>query len=141
MNVLRYWNNIFDKWKFFQLVSPHLHRNNVTKRGMQILSDISLNVFWVLIYHFICIFGIIFWNNHRDYLISCTYLLEIPFFLAEAQFEGVFDYKEYELYPLGTKTIVHEEPSRRSMWVQHCLGGQRVGGENKHCRCCKICMS
>ena len=97
----------------FQLVPPHLHRQNAAKRAIQTFKnhfiarivsthkDFPLHLWFCLLPQ-----AIITLNLIRPFRIN-------PTLSAHAQLHGQFDFNATPFEPPGTKVIVHQKPKTR----------------------------
>ena len=121
--------------KKFQLVPPHIHQRNSTKRAIQTFKD-----------HFIACLA----STHKDFPLHlwCRLLphacLTInllrqsrlnPKLSGYAQLHGQFNYDATPLDPPGTKVVVHEKLTTRKTWAVKGQQGWHLGPSMEHCRC------
>jgi restriction endonuclease len=96
----------------FQLVDPHVHRQNATEQAIQTFK-----------HHFVAIlcatekqFPLHLWDRLISQAVLTLNLLrksrKNPKLLAHAQLQGQFDYNATPLSPPGTKVTIHENPDQ-----------------------------
>ena len=121
-----------DKKVAFQLVPPHLHRNNSTERAISTFKD-----------HFIAglssvdpSFPMHLWCRLIPQATTTLNLLRAsninPLVSAEAMLNGAFDYNITPLAPPGTKIIAYDTPSTRKTWSPHGMDGWYIGNATEH---------
>jgi hypothetical protein len=100
---------LHSKYIKFQLVPPHIHRQNAAERAVQTFKN-----------HFISMlcstdtqFPIHLWDGLIPHAVITLNLLRQsrinPKLSAHAQLHGIFDYNKTPLAPPGTKVIIHEK--------------------------------
>ena len=119
----------------FQLVPPHLHRPNATKRAIQTykdhlaagLSSCDPNL------------PLHLWDR---LILNATLTLNLlrPSCLnsrlsAEAQLNGAFDYSHTTLAHPGTRVVVYKSPGDRCTWSPHGVECWYLGPAPDHYRC------
>ena len=122
----------------FQLVPPHLHRQNAAERAIQTFKN-----------HFIS--GIV--STHKDFPLRlwCLLLPQAivtlnllrpsrinPTLSAHAKLHGLFDLNATPFAPPGTKVIVHLKPTIRKSWAPRGQDGWYIDRAKDHYRCYKI---
>ena len=125
----------------FQLVPPHLHRNNQAERAIgtyknHLIAGLAsldpnypMHLWCRLIPH-----SLVTLNLLRPSRIN-------PMLSAEASLNGAFDYNSTPLAPPGTKVIVYETPDVRKTWDPHGVDGWYIGSAPKHYRCHRTYIS
>jgi hypothetical protein len=107
----------------FQLVPPHVHRQNAAERAIQTFK----NHFVAMLFSTDKQFPIHLWDRLIPQAVITLNLLRQsrlnPKLSAHAQLHGLFDYNKTPLAPPGTKVIIHEKPDRRGSWSLHGLKG------------------
>ena len=61
-----------------------------------------------------------------------------PRLSAYAQLEGAFDFNKTPLAPVGTKVIIHENPTSRPPWLPHGVDGWYLGPAMEHYCCYRV---
>ena len=122
----------------FQLVPPHLHRQNAAERAIQTFKN-----------HFIA--GIV--STHKDFPLHlwCRILPQAivtlnllrpsrinPTLSAHAQIHGQFNFNATPFAPPGTKVIVHQKPTIRKSWAPQGKYGCYIDQSKHHYRCYEI---
>ena len=116
----------------YQLVPPHLHRNNSAERAIQMFKD-----------HLIAglssvnpSFPMHLWCRLIPQATTTLNLLRPssinPRISAEAILNGTFDYNATPLAPPGTKIIAYETPNTIKTWALHGLDGWYIGNVEDH---------
>ena len=122
----------------FQLVPPHLRRQNAVKRAIQTWKN-----------HFIAgltsvhpNFHLHLWCRmiqHANITLDLLRSSRInPKLSAYAQLHGAFDYNATPFVPPGTKIIIHEKPAIRGSWAPRGLDGWYIGPAMEHYRCHQV---
>ena len=116
----------------FQLVPPHLHRQNATERAIQtfknhIISgmvsthkDFPLHLWCRLLPQ-----AIVTLNLLRPYRIN-------PSLSSHVQLHGLFDFNATPFAPPGTKVIVHIKPTIRKSWASRGQDGWYIDRAKDH---------
>jgi hypothetical protein len=118
----------------FQLVPPHVHRQNAAERAIQMFKN-----------HFVAMlcstdtqFPIHLWDRFIPRAVITLNLLHQsqinPKLWAHAQLHGILDYNKTPLAPSGTKVIRHKKPDHRGSWAPHGLNGWYIGPAMEHYR-------
>ena len=119
----------------FQLVPPHLHRQNSAERAIQtfknnfiaVLASVNKNFpvhFWCrLLPH--CLLTL---NPLRTSRINAK-------LSAYTQLHGAFDFNRTPLAPPGTKIIIHDKPAIIGSWATRAHEGWYIGPASNHYRC------
>jgi hypothetical protein len=125
----------------FQLVPPHVNRQNAAERAIRTLKNhllagicstdkqFPLHLWGRLIPH-----AVITLNLLRQQRIN-------PKLSAYAQLNGPFDFNRTPVAPLGARVIFHEKPQQRRTWAPHGIDGFYLGPEMEHYRCHQIYCS
>jgi hypothetical protein len=110
----------------FQLVPPHVHRQNAAERAIQTFKNHFVAMlcstdtqFPIHLWYRLIPQAVITLNPLRQSRIN-------PKLPAHAQLNGLFDYNKTPLAPPGTKVIIHEKPDHRGSWSPHGLNGWYV---------------
>lgn len=125
----------------FQLVPPHVHRQNAAERAIQTFKN-----------HFVAMlcstdkkFPMHLWDRLIPHAVITLNLLRqsrlSPKLSAHAQLNGLFDYNATPLAPPGTRVIIHEKPDQRGSWAPHGQNGGYVGPAMEHYRAHRIYCS
>jgi hypothetical protein len=125
----------------FQLVPPHVHRQNAAERAIHMFKN-----------HFVAMLcstdtqlPIHLWDRLIPQAVITLNLLRQsrinPKLLAHAQLNGLFDYNKTPLAPPGTKVIIHEKPDHHGSWSLHGLNGWYVGPAMEHYRVHRVYCS
>jgi hypothetical protein len=125
----------------FQLVSPHVHRQNAAERSIQTFKN-----------HFVAMLcstdtqlPIHLWDRLTPHaVITLNLLLQSrinPKLSAHAQLHGIFYYNKTPLASPGTKVIIHEKPDHRGSWSPYGLNGWYVGPAMEHYRAHRVYCS
>ena len=122
----------------FQLVPPHLHQWNAAERAIQTFKN-----------HFIS--GMVSTHQYFPLHLWCHLLPQAivtlnllltsrinPTLLAHAQLHGLFDFNETNFAPLGTKVIVHLNPTIRKSWAPRGQDGWYIDRAKDNYRCYNI---
>jgi hypothetical protein len=118
---------IRDKNIYFQLVPPHQHRRLAAERAIQTFKN-----------HFVAIlcgthpeFPLRLWDKLLPQAQLTLNLLRQsrmnPRLSAHSFLNGPFNFNRTPLAPVGTKVIVHENPSIRGTWDAHGVDGWYIG--------------
>ena len=107
----------------YQLVPPHIHRNNSTERAIVTFKD-----------HLVA--GLSSIDPSSPMHLWCRLIPQVtttlnllrpstinPKISAEAILNGTLNYNATPLAPPGTKIIAYETPTTRKMWAPHGLDG------------------
>ena len=121
--------------KRFQLVPPHLHRQNSVERAIQTFKN-----------HFIA--GLASVNKNSPVHLWCRLLPHClltlnllrpsrinPKLYAYAQLHGAFEFNRKPFAPPGTKIIIHDKPAIRGSWETRGYEGWYIGPASNHYRC------
>jgi hypothetical protein len=122
----------------YQLVPPDDHRRNLAEKAIQTWKD-----------HFIAAlsgtadkFPLHLWCQTLPQMERQLNLLRQshtnPKISAYAQLYGHHDYNALPFVPIGMEALVHDKPSRRSSFAQHCTKGWVLGTSPEHYRCYKV---
>ena len=122
----------------FQMVPPHLHRLNTAERAIQTFKN-----------HFIS--GIVLTQNDSPIHLWCRLLPQAivtlnllrpsrinPSLSTHAQLHGLFYFNAKPFAPLGTKVIVHQNPTIRQSWAPQGKYGWYIHCAKDHYRCYNI---
>jgi hypothetical protein len=105
----------------FQLVPPHVHRQNAAERDIQTFK----NRLFAMLCSTDTQFPIHLWDRLIPQAVITLNLLRQsrinPKLSAHAQLNGLFDYNKTPLAPPGTKVIIREKMDRRGSWSPHGL--------------------
>jgi hypothetical protein len=107
----------------FQLVPPHVHRQNAAERAIQTFKN-----------HFVAMlcstykqFPIHLWDRLIPQAVITLNLLRQsllnPRLSAHAQLNGLLDYNKTPLAPPRTKVIIHKKTDHRGSWSPYGLNG------------------
>ena len=122
----------------FQLVTPHLHRQNAAERAIQTSKN-----------HFIS--GIV--STHKDFpihlwcrllpqaIVTLNLLLPSrinPTLSEYAQLHGILDFNATPFAPPGTKVILHQKLTMRQSWAPRGKDGWYIDRDKGHYRCYNI---
>jgi len=122
----------------FQLVPPHIHRQNVAERAIRTFKN-----------HFIA--GLCSTDPKFPMHLWCRLIKQAeltlnllrtsrlnPKLSAYAQLHGQFDFNRTPMAPPGTRVVAHEKPSQRASWAPHGEDGWYIGPALEHYRCYKV---
>ena len=122
----------------FQLVPPHLHRQNAAERAIQTFKN-----------HFIS--GIVSTHKYFPLHLWCRLLPQAtvtlnllcpsrinPTLSAHAQLHGQFDFNATPFAPPGAKVIVHQKSTIRQSWAPRGKDGWYIDRAKDHYRCYNI---
>jgi hypothetical protein len=125
----------------FQLVPPHVHRQNAAERAIKTFKNHCVAMLCSMDTQF----PIHLWDRltpHVDITLNLLRQLRInPKLLAHAQLHGIFDYNKTPLAPPGKNVIIHEKPDHRGSWAPHGLNGWYVGPAMEHYRAHRVYCS
>jgi hypothetical protein len=125
----------------YQLVPPHCHRRNATKRAIRNFKE-----------HFVAglssvdpSFPMHLWDRLLPQAEITLNLLRTsrlhPQLSAAAHYHGLVDYNKTAFAPPGCKIIAHEEPGKRRTWAPHGQHGYSLGPAMHHYRCQHVYIS
>jgi hypothetical protein len=125
----------------FQLVPPHVHRQNAAERATQTFKNYVVAM--------LCStdkqFPIHLWDRLIPHAVITLNLLRQsrinPKLSAHAQLHDIFDYNKTPLAPPGTKVILHKKPDHRGSWAHHGLNNWYVGPAMEHYRAHRVYCS
>jgi hypothetical protein len=125
----------------FQLVPPHVHRQNAAERSIQTFKNNFVAMFCSIDTQF----PIPLWDRLIPHAVITLNLLRQsrinPKLSAHAQLHGLFDYNKTPLAPPEKKVIIHERPDHRGPWSLHGLNGWYVGPAMEHYRAHRVYCS
>ncbi|KAL7486156.1 LOW QUALITY PROTEIN: hypothetical protein ACHAW6_012454 [Cyclotella cf. meneghiniana] len=133
-----YKQSILNSGLTYQLVPPDDHRQNVAKKSIQTWKD-----------HFSAVlsntadkFPLHLWCQLIPHMEHQLNLLRHsnanPKISAYAHLYGPHNYNAIPFVPLGMEALVHDRPTRRKTYTQHCTKGWVIGTSTEHYRCWKI---
>ena len=125
----------------YQLVPPHLHRQNAAERAIRTFKN-----------HFIAglaslppKFPISQWDCLLQQAEITLNLLQTsranPDLSSYAYHFGLFDFNKTPMAPLGTQVVIHDKPEQRTSWGFHGLDAWYTGPSLEHYRCVKCYVS
>ena len=122
----------------FQLVPPHMHRQNAAERAIQTFK----NHFIAGIFPTHKDFPLHFWCRPLPQSIVALNLLRPsrinPTLSTHAQLHGQFDFNATPFAPPGTKFMVHQKPTIRQSWAPRGKDGWYIDRAKDHYRCYDI---
>ena len=122
----------------FQLVPPHVHRQNAAERAIRTFKN-----------HFLAILATADpqlpaseWDRLLPQSELTLNLLRpsrvSPRLSAYAYLFGTFDFNKTLFAPAGTRVLVHKKPKQRNSWAYHGVEGWYIGPSLNH-YCCVRC--
>ena len=119
----------------FQLVPPHLHRNNRAERAIATFKDHLISGIATTDPSF----PIHLWDRLIPQAVLTLNLLRPsrynPRLSAWAALNGAFDFNATPLAPPGTRVFLYDPPANRRTWDPHATEGWYLGPALDHYRC------
>ena len=130
-----YKKDIAESGMTYELVPPNNHRRNIAEKAIQTWKD-----------HFISVISGT--DNNFPMHLWCQILPQAerqinllrqsnvhPKISAYAHLYGPHNYNAKPFVPIGMETLIHEKPSKRKTFAQHCVKGYVLGTSPEHYRC------
>ena len=121
-----------------QLVPPHNHRVNAAERAITTFKE-----------HFIAALATV--DMHCPLQLWDEFLPQVELTLnklcfsrrnpnrsANQEVYGSFDFNKTPLAPLGTKSLIYDDPASRASWAPHATDGYYVGPASNHYQCLRF---
>ena len=122
----------------YQLVSPHIHRENLAERAIRTFK----NHFLVGLASVNPIFPWSEWDILIPQAVTSLNLLRSaranPKLSAYAYLFGQYDWNATPMVPPGTKVLAHDKPDNMRSWAFHGEKGRIIGPVSEHYRCMKV---
>jgi hypothetical protein len=136
-----YINQFLDKINCkLQLVEPHNHRVNATECAIQTFKD----AFFVTLAITDSNFPIQLWDNLTPQVQNTLNMMRAsrvtPPILAYKAINGLYDWNQYPLAPLGCKVIIYEDGDKRGLWASRGVDGWYLGPSLNHYWCDVYCI-
>ena len=119
----------------YQLVPPDDHRRNIAEKAIQTWKDHFVSVFSGTANSFpLHLWCQIIPQAERQLLLLRQSNAK-PHISAYAYLYGPHDYSAMPFVPIGMETLIHEKPSRRRTYAEHCVKAYGLGTSPEHYRC------
>jgi hypothetical protein len=118
-----------------QLVEPHNHRVNATKRAIQTFKNHFIGALGMTDANFL----IQLWDKLAPKVQDSINLLRHsrvhPDCSTYEMFKGPYDWNRYPMAPPGIKAIIYEDSNTCALWAPHGLDAWLLGPSKDHYRC------
>jgi hypothetical protein len=118
-----------------QLIPPHNHQVNATEQAIATFKELFIAALATMDMH--CPLQL--WDEFLPQVELTLNMLRFsqrnPNKSANRKVYGSFDFNKTPLAPLGTKTLIYDDPSSRASWAPHATDGFYIGLASNHYRC------
>ena len=125
----------------YQLVPPDDHRRNIAEKTIQTWKDNFISVCSTISSHFLMHLWCRLIPQAEKHLLFLRQTNINPIISSFAYLCDPHDYNLQPFVPIGMEAMIHNKPSRRKTFAQHCSKGFVISSSPEHYRCWNLCTT